>query len=572
MSLTKVSFSMIQGAVINVLDFGATGNGSTDDTAAIQAALNSIATSGTVFFPAGTYIASILSLPKSCSLVGAGYSSTTLKLKNNATSNTDFLTTNYQNNVKISDIFFDGNGANQTYVSDNGQNAVLVRNSQNVAITNCRFKEWGKDSVLLYSDDPGADPVANVTITNNVFENPRRAGVTCISGNDIIIANNHFYGINSYGAIVTNAGVTWEPDAAADTLNNFIVNGNTFVNMRAGCRLTDISAVGPAINNVVVSNNIFKDISEEAAVVAYRLLNAGITVTSNRFKSCGNTSASANFYRNAGGVYFTDTNYAIIEGNSFDQCTSNGYGTVYADGTNDFCIIKNNVFRQDGKSGVQINRNSALTRGDGTFKQITGNIFYNGGLDAANTYSAIYLTSTGGAGGGILDTVSNNSIKTSTTVSYGYGIQIYQDSGSSQVFGNQISGNGVFYYANVTPGQFIYTAPSTACTGALTNSIVWVATKVQNVVTLTFPDILGTTTNVANIQFGATLPASFRPTTQAANIVSVGVLINNVPIATPGYVEIATNGVIKVWRDYAQTAFGTAANSGVSSCTVSYIV
>lgn len=58
MSLTKVSYSMITGAVVNVLDYGADPTGVADSTAAIQAALDvaPVANSGRiVFLPAGTY-------------------------------------------------------------------------------------------------------------------------------------------------------------------------------------------------------------------------------------------------------------------------------------------------------------------------------------------------------------------------------------------------------------------------------------------------------------------------------------------------------------------------------------
>ena len=48
MALTRTSFSMISGADANVLDYGAVGDGVTDDTAAIQAALD---TGKSIYFP-----------------------------------------------------------------------------------------------------------------------------------------------------------------------------------------------------------------------------------------------------------------------------------------------------------------------------------------------------------------------------------------------------------------------------------------------------------------------------------------------------------------------------------------
>jgi len=57
MSLTKASYSMINGAPINVLDYGAVGDGVTNDTAAIQAAIDS---GNSILFPNKTYLVTSL--------------------------------------------------------------------------------------------------------------------------------------------------------------------------------------------------------------------------------------------------------------------------------------------------------------------------------------------------------------------------------------------------------------------------------------------------------------------------------------------------------------------------------
>lgn len=87
---------MIDGAFVNVLDNGAVGDGVTDDTAEIQAAIDAVfaAGGGTLYFPPGTYLVTGLSLnwgtaETSIMFVGAGKNATVIQ-KTGATTDAVF--------------------------------------------------------------------------------------------------------------------------------------------------------------------------------------------------------------------------------------------------------------------------------------------------------------------------------------------------------------------------------------------------------------------------------------------------------------------------------------------------
>lgn len=93
MSLTKVHNRMVSGAAVNVKDFGAVGDGTTDDTTAIQAALDyakdittGSAVGAEVFMPSGHYIiSSTIILRDKVALRGSGNRSTFVQAKSTFT-------------------------------------------------------------------------------------------------------------------------------------------------------------------------------------------------------------------------------------------------------------------------------------------------------------------------------------------------------------------------------------------------------------------------------------------------------------------------------------------------------
>lgn len=123
MSLTKVSFQLIQGVPASILDFGAVGDGATDCTAALTAALASVAADyGTVYIPDGEYLLTDAGntgfvVPTRCNLVFApgavlNYNGTAAKIFN-IKNGTQFLGNGARINVTNTSwngvaLFYDG--------------------------------------------------------------------------------------------------------------------------------------------------------------------------------------------------------------------------------------------------------------------------------------------------------------------------------------------------------------------------------------------------------------------------------------------------------------------------------
>lgn len=140
MSLTKATNRMISGAVFNVLDYGAVGNGSTDDLSAIQSAINAAETAGggTVLVPhssAGYLISGTIQMKEKVNLCGPTSASNWISWAT-ALASGNFIKLADNANVPmiqvgsgvdlwgIHNLKLDGNGANQTSYEAVGIHAV----------------------------------------------------------------------------------------------------------------------------------------------------------------------------------------------------------------------------------------------------------------------------------------------------------------------------------------------------------------------------------------------------------------------------------------------------------------
>jgi len=171
MTLTKATYSMINGAPVNVLDYGAVGDGVTNDAAAIQAAVNALpASGGSLEFPSGAtfVIGTPINFTGKSNFTVTGFGAT---IRCGATRITSYLNLDGAANATIIGLTFDQRGAQMPLYTSGDYptvyNAGIYTNSgvAGLKVQNCTFKN-------LYVIGGYIRASSNVTFSDCAFTSP----------------------------------------------------------------------------------------------------------------------------------------------------------------------------------------------------------------------------------------------------------------------------------------------------------------------------------------------------------------------------------------------------------------
>jgi len=410
MALTKVSYSMIAGSPVNIVDYGAVGNGVTDDTLAIQAALTYAGTvKCAVYIPAtaSSYlVTNEFTVPDGVTVYGDGWGSfiqqTTqnkdvfiagdcntfknVRLKIVDGDNSDFTNCIFAvdvNNLTVESCFLES--------ADLGGCGIHIRGAQNTQIINNRIYngKWSSGSgpaatsadILFYSA---------VSSERHIIE-----GNFCLSNNsqgifaaalgydaDIILSNNICVTLNP--ATCTETG-TWA----------LIANGGS---RRHGIVISynSTSVSGPRL---VCDSNICRNTL--ATGIYKQGTSAGPVIISNNLCDLNGYQMPNSL---AGGIFINESGNESVVGNYITnfQNTGDGVGGITLVGGADApVLVANNVIKG--------------SLGQGLYCTISArNIKIDGNVFISNALNDIYYLPSGGLtnAGGLV--ISNNQIYRTT--------------------------------------------------------------------------------------------------------------------------------------------------------------
>lgn len=280
---------------VNVMDFGAVGDGVIDDTVAIQAAINN---GGVLFFPAGVYrITNTLTLTQTGATVwvGVGQSSFAVGSKlvfDHPLDSTDFISISgdaYTGGFQFEGLWFYGSGRNGTY---NTSPNVLIRigpnsgaDDRDVQFFNCKFENSGYGIVIygrgltvdncdfytfdypIYLDWPNPWSRVPPIVPDNQLVNAFRA--IYIRDNRVhsckraFIYNVGYNAINLYGLSVTGNYIDSECGVFRGSGNNLTFTGNTVINITYAAFDFDGN-----IRNATITGNTFSSLNNGTSVAS----------------------------------------------------------------------------------------------------------------------------------------------------------------------------------------------------------------------------------------------------------------------------------------------------------------
>ena len=210
-TLTSAALQAIRERVeVNVLDYGATGDGVTDDTAAIQAAIDVIqaAGAGTLKVPAGVYVVTSVDIQSGITIEGAGATF----FRPAMTPNWVRMVTNQNRygarskSIVIRGLTLDGNLANQgPYDGFELEQSPLIFLSESNSDPDPRKLRVVLDHVTtVNSPSDGIHLHRNIdaVVTNCVGVDCFRGGLTLTGGNSVVYVSNYEGGGDVCGAHV----------------------------------------------------------------------------------------------------------------------------------------------------------------------------------------------------------------------------------------------------------------------------------------------------------------------------------------------------------------------------------
>jgi len=251
--------------VVSVKDFGAVGDGVTDDTAAIQAAL---AVGGGIYFPLGTYMANDLTATLPVYIYGYG---ATIKRRNNQLAST-FILSIAGNRSSVQGLNFDGNAANNAGHTGRHEGLRIAANNVTVLDSDSSNTPSGGTRVAnCFYVAGNAATLENVTSSNAGYAAIRidgdgvtvnNARITNFTEKGIVFDGT--VGVSAKSLVISNSRIT---SASTD------VNGQVCILTDSGSSLTEqlrslfISNVYCELTGNITGSNVVKVVNTKYCVI-----------------------------------------------------------------------------------------------------------------------------------------------------------------------------------------------------------------------------------------------------------------------------------------------------------------